>query len=80
MGARRIRREQRQTDQKLSRLRNGVVKVKERKNRDVRMLGILKKGKPPYLPSVMSWLSSKLDKPSRLISAAEIDALVQKMG
>ena len=72
MGARRIRREQRQTDMKISRLRNGILKVKERRNRDVRMLAIVKKGKLPYLPSVMSWLSSKLDKPSRLITPEDV--------
>jgi hypothetical protein len=77
MGARRIRREQRQTDMKRSRLLNGVLKVKERKNRDARMLAIIKKGKLPYLPSVMSWLSGRLDKPSRLISPADVETLVK---
>lgn len=77
MGARRIRREQRQVDMKESRLRNGFLKVKEHARRDARMLAIVKKGKPPYLPSVMSWLSAKLDKPSRLITQADIDKLVK---
>jgi hypothetical protein len=77
MGARRIRREQRQTDMKRSRLLNGVLKAKERKNRDARMLTIIKKGKLPYLPSVMSWLSGQLDKPSRLISPADVEQLVK---
>jgi hypothetical protein len=78
MGARRIRREQRQTDMKRSRLVNGILKVKERKNRDARMLAIVKKGKLPYLPSVMSWLSGQLDKPSRLITQEEVTALAKK--
>ena len=77
MGARRIRREQRQSDMKTSRLRNGILKVKERKNRDARMLAIVKKGKLPYLPSVMSWLSARLDKPSRLITPTDVDALIK---
>jgi hypothetical protein len=77
MGARRIRREQRDADMKKSRLLNGVLKVKERKNRDSRMLAIVKKGKLPYLPAVMSWLSGKLDKPSRLITADDVQALVK---
>ena len=77
MGARRIRREQRQSDMKRSRLRNGILKVKERKNRDARMLAIVKKGKLPYLPSVMSWLSARLDKPSRLITTADVDSLLR---
>ncbi len=77
MGARRIRRDQRRADMKKSRLLNGVLKVKERKNRDNRMLTIIKKGKLPYLPSVMSWLSGQLDKPSRLITPADVETLVK---
>jgi hypothetical protein len=77
MGARRIRREQIQVDQKKSRLRNGIVKVKERQRRDARMLQTVKKGKLPYLPHVMSWLSVKLDKPSTRITQADVDALAK---
>jgi hypothetical protein len=78
MGARRIRREQRQADMKKSRLLNGRLKEKERKNRDDRMLTIIKKGKLPYLPSVMSWLSVQLDKPSRLITPDDVAAFVKR--
>jgi hypothetical protein len=78
MGARRIRRMQRQADMAESRLRNGFVKVKERARRDARMLETVKKGKLPFLPPVMSWLSTQLDKPSRLITQADIDKLVKK--
>jgi hypothetical protein len=77
MGARRIRREQRQTDMKRSRLVNGALKVKERRNRDARMMAIVKKGKLPYLPSVMSWLSGQLDKPSRLITPEDVQSLAK---
>jgi len=77
MGARRIRREQRQADMKESRLLNGILKSKERKNRDARMAAIVKKGKLPYLPAVMSWLSGKLDKPSRLITPGDVESLVK---
>jgi hypothetical protein len=77
MGARRIRREQRQVDMRESRRRNGVDKVKERARRDLRMLEIVKKGKLPYLPPVMSWLSGKLDKPSRLITPDDVGKLVK---
>jgi hypothetical protein len=76
MGARRIRREQRQVDMRESRKRNGVDKVKERARRDLRMLEIVKKGKLPYLPPVMSWLSGQLDKPSRLITPDDVGKLV----
>ena len=78
MGQRRIRREQRQTDQAASRLRNGIVKVKERARRDARMIGVVKKGKLPYLPHVMSWLSEKLDKPSGRITASDVQKMVKK--
>jgi hypothetical protein len=60
-----------------SRQRNGVRKTKERVRRDERMTELVKAGKLPYTPPVMSWLSSKLDKPSRLITQAEVDALLQ---
>jgi len=54
------------------------LKMKERARRDARMLEILKQGQLPYTPSVMSWLSTKLDKPSRLIQQAEVDQLLHK--
>ncbi len=75
MGARRIRKNQRQVDMALSRLRNGVLKVKERARRDARMIQAIKNGKLPYTPVIMSWLSAKIDKPSRLITQAEVDKL-----
>jgi len=77
MGARRIRRNQRQVDMAKSRLKNGIRKVKERARRDARMLETVKKGKLPYLPVVMSWLSEKTNKPSRLITQTDVDALVK---
>ena len=76
MGIRRIRKDRIAADQKVSRRENGILKVKERARRDTRMLGVVKAKKLPYLPSVMSWLSAKLDKPSRLIAQAEVDELV----
>jgi hypothetical protein len=76
MGARRIRREQRRADMKESRHDNGIRKVAERERRSTRMIGIIKQGKLPYTPVVMSWLSAQLDKPSRLISQAEVDKLL----
>ena len=77
MGARRIRRNQRQVDMAKSRLKNGIRKVKERARRDARMLETVKKGKLPYLPVVMSWLSEKANKPSRLITQADVEKLVK---
>ena len=76
MGARRIRREQRRFDMALSRRTNGMRKTRERERRDARMLEIVKKGKLPYVPSVMSGLSAKLDKPARQISTADVEKIV----
>jgi hypothetical protein len=56
-----------------SRLRNGIVKVKERARRESRMFDTLKQGKVPYGPAVMSWLSAQLDKPSKRITQADVD-------
>jgi hypothetical protein len=78
MGARRIRREQRRFDMALSRRTNGMRKDKERARRDGRMVEIIKKGKLPYTPAVMSWLSVQLDKPSGRIAQADVDALVNE--
>jgi hypothetical protein len=77
MGARRIRREQRQTDMAESRRVNSLVKDKERIRRDARMLGLVRQGKLPYIPAVMSWLSAQLDKPSARITQADVDRVVQ---
>jgi hypothetical protein len=76
MGARRIRREQRREDMAESLHRNGILKAKERARRDGRMLAVLKKGKLPYTPPVMSWLSVHLNKPARLITQADIQKLL----
>ena len=78
MGARRIRREQRRADMAESRSRNGPLKTKERARREARLLDSLKKGKLPYTPTVLSWLSSTLDKPGRLITQADVDRLLAK--
>jgi hypothetical protein len=76
MGARRIRREQRRADMSDSRQVNSIRKVVERERRTLRMKSLIKQGKLPYTPPVMSWLSQQLDKPSRLITQAEVDRLV----
>ena len=77
MGARRIRREQRRVDMDLSRRTNGMRKTAERERRQARMTELLKKGKLPYTPSIMSWLSAQLDKPSSRIVQADVDALLK---
>jgi hypothetical protein len=77
MGMRRVRRMQRQADMKTSRRKNGARKKNERARRDARMLGLLKQGKIPYIPSVMSWLSEHLDKKSTRITQADVDGLLK---
>jgi hypothetical protein len=77
MGARRIRRDQRQVDQAKSRLKNGILKVKERERRDKRMKQLVKSGKPPYTPAVRSWLSEKLDKPATRVTQEDVNALLK---
>lgn len=76
MGTRRVRRMQRQVDMQTSRRKNGILKKKERARRELRMLAILKQGKLPYIPSVMTWLSTQLDKKSTRITQADVDKLV----
>jgi hypothetical protein len=78
MGARRIRREQRAADMAESRHRNGILKTKERARRDNRMRDLIKKGKPPYTPPILSWLSIKLNKPSRLITPDDVNRLLKE--
>ena len=77
MGARRIRREQRQFDMALSRRTNGLRKMAERERRLLRMKEIIGKHKFPYVPSVMSWISGELDKPTHRITEAEVHELLK---
>lgn len=72
MGARRIRREQRREDMAESRYRNGILKRKERARRDARMRDALRASKEPYPRVVLSWLSTQLDKPERLITTEDV--------
>ena len=78
MGARRIRREQVSADQKVSRRVNGMRKTKERDRRDKRMHEIIAKNKFPFVPSVMSWVSVQLGKPTAEIVAGDLQALAPK--
>ena len=78
MGARRIRREQRQVDMAESRDRNGVRKADERERRAKRMLEVVRKGTLPYTPPVLSWLSVELNKPGRLITPDDVRKLLAK--
>lgn len=63
-------------NQAISRTINGHLKRKERANRDIRMLGLIKAGKFPYTPAVQSWLAVKLDKRFVLVTEADVQKLV----
>lgn len=76
MGARRIRREQRQYDQRMSRIVNGHKKRKERERREKRMVELIKNNDYPYTPAIMSWISQELNKPSRRITEDDVKQLV----
>jgi hypothetical protein len=78
MGARRIRREQRQADMAESRHRNGIRKTGERERRARRMLEMVRQGKPPFTPPVLSWLSVQIGKPGRLITQDDVKKLLAK--
>ncbi len=54
-----------------SRQENGLLKRKERANRDKRMAELVTKGTFPYTPGVLSYLSAKLDTPSYRITEAD---------
>lgn len=77
MGARRVRREQRQVDMAESRHRNGILKSQERARRETRMHVMLKRGSLPYIPAVMSWLSEQLGKPSTRITQDDVKKLLK---
>jgi hypothetical protein len=77
MGARRIRREQRQADMAESRHRNGIRKSKERDRRRERMTALIKSGTFPYTPAIMSWVSAQLDKPTRQITPQDVEVLLK---
>jgi len=59
-----------------SRITNGMRKTKERARRELRILGLVKAGKFPYTPIVLSWLSTALNKPGRLITQGDVDKLL----
>ncbi len=75
MGHRRDRLDTRQKDAAAQKQVNAVRKQAERIRRDARMMDVIKTGRLPYTPDVMSWLSRKLDKPSSRITAADIAGL-----
>ena len=55
---------------------NRFFKDKERGRRDARIKATLKSGSLPYHPTVMSWLSRKLDKPSTKITPQDVKSVL----
>jgi hypothetical protein len=51
---------------------NSAAKKKERTRRDALLKELLQKGKLPYTPTVMSWLSEKLGKKSQYITQEDV--------
>lgn len=77
MGIRRKRKDRILAGQQQSRIENGHEKREERERRDSRLKGLIKKGKLPFTPTVLSWLSAQLDKPGRLITQADVDKFLK---
>jgi len=80
MGIRRKRKDRILADQRTSRKVNGARKEKETVRRDTRVLSLVKAGKLPYTPVVLSWLSQTLGKPGRRITQADVDQLLAAAG
>ena len=76
LNSRKRRRNMRRADMRASRIENGHRKRGERTRRDVTMTNLIKGGQLPYTPRVLSWLSEKLDKPGRLITAEDVKTVV----
>ena len=71
------RRARRRIDQPATALRNRNRKDPERARRDARMVQKLRAGKLPYTPTVMSWLSAKLEKKASRITPDDVKALLR---
>lgn len=67
-----------QAQQKITRPVNGQLKRKERARRDALLTQLLEKGKLPYTPTVMSWLSAKIEKPSRYITQEDVQTYLKQ--
>jgi hypothetical protein len=73
MGVRRKRKDRILAGQQESRIENGHLKRAERERRDQRLRTLVKNGKLPFTPPVLSWLSAKLNKPGRLITQDDVN-------
>jgi hypothetical protein len=76
MGIRRTRKDLILADQRQSRKDNGMRKEKERNRRHKRLINLVKGAKPPYTPTVLSWLAEAMGKPGTQITQADVDKLL----
>ncbi len=76
MGMRRIGSAQRARQRAKTHARNRPRKVRERAARDRRMITAISAAPLPYAPWVMSWLSTKLDKPSNSIVQDDVAGII----
>ncbi|VTS07183.1 hypothetical protein [Tuwongella immobilis] len=76
--SRKVRFRMNRHDMRVSRIENGKLKRKERARRHLRLKSLLSQGSLPYTPTVMSWLSAELDKPSTQITAEDVQAFLAK--
>jgi|GEM_PF-196690 cystathionine beta-lyase/cystathionine gamma-synthase len=74
--SRKLRKTLQQLDQRMSRSNNSARKIKERTRKNTRLVKALQSGKLPYTPTVMSWLSQAIEKPSSQIVQADVEKFV----
>lgn len=77
MGVRRDRLDLRIVEMQESRLENGHKKRKERARKETRLKELVKKGKLPFTPTILSMLSQKLNKPGTKITQADVDTYLK---
>ncbi|MEY4614400.1 hypothetical protein EBX93_06770 [bacterium] len=75
--SRKLRKTLQKQDQRTSRIENGEKKNKERDRKHLRLKAAIGKNKLPYTPTIMSWLSQAIDKPSTQIVQADVDAFLK---
>jgi len=69
-------RRRRRSDAAETKLVNRVTKTKECTRRDARIMATLKADSLPYSPTVMSWLSRKLDKKATRITQEDVSTVL----
>lgn len=74
--SRKLRKTLQQLDQRASRSDNSKRKINERVRRNSRLVAALKAGKLPYTPTIMSWLSQAIEKPSTQIVQGDVDKVI----